>query len=167
MNNNTCCSCGPNCCGTDKETEYNKRKITIESSFLQVEGITTSDGLKYFITNEYLTLGNILTVPPKLQILDLSSSLGTYLNFKTDDPDDRSLKNYTIFPVPADDFISVKSDSNFGQSDYLLIDLSGHKIRMGTLPEENPTISIAWLPAGLYFLKIGEKQGDIYKIVKK
>lgn len=36
MNNNTCCSCGPNCCDTDKETEYNKRKITIDFLYLDV-----------------------------------------------------------------------------------------------------------------------------------
>ena len=153
---------------TDKDFfSGNKRKISIESSFLQIEGITTSNGLKYFITNEKLTLGNILTVAPKLQILDLSSYLDYYLDIKTDGWDDRSLKNYTVFPVPADDFISVKSDSNFGQSDYLIFDLAGHKIRTGTLPEEDPSISVERLPSGLYLLKIGKKQGDIYKIVKK
>lgn len=58
----------------------NKRKISVELPYHQVEAITTTDGLKYFITNENFTQPEIVTVPQALNILDLQQYLGTYLS---------------------------------------------------------------------------------------
>lgn len=56
----------------------NKRRININLSFHQVEGITTHNGLKYYITNE--KAGNsVVTFPQQLHILDLTNFLSPYL----------------------------------------------------------------------------------------
>jgi hypothetical protein len=64
-------------------TDYfsgNKRKIAISLPFHQIEGIATSNGLKYYISNENLTQPPYIKIPQKLHILDLTPFLGDYLN---------------------------------------------------------------------------------------
>ncbi len=58
----------------------NKRKITISLPYHQVEGIATTNGLKFYISNEYFSYPPFITIPQKLHILDLSSFLSTYLS---------------------------------------------------------------------------------------
>lgn len=57
-----------------------KRKIDLKLSFHQIEGITTKDGIHYFITNESLVRKPVLNVPQQIHYLDLSSILDSYLH---------------------------------------------------------------------------------------
>lgn len=50
----------------------NKRKVDLKLPFHQVEGITTKDGIHYFITNEALIRKPILNTPQQIHYLDLS-----------------------------------------------------------------------------------------------
>ncbi|SHH36651.1 hypothetical protein [Flavobacterium defluvii] len=58
----------------------NKRKIDLKLPFHQIEGITTKDGLHYFITNESLVRKPILNTQQQIHYLDLSSLLTEYIN---------------------------------------------------------------------------------------
>ncbi len=58
----------------------NKRRINLKLPFHQIEGITTKDGLQYFITNESLVRKPILNNPQQIHYFDLSSLLGSYLH---------------------------------------------------------------------------------------
>lgn len=58
----------------------NKRRINLKLSFHQIEGITTKDGLHYFITNESLIRKPVLNNPQQIHYFDLSSLLGSYLH---------------------------------------------------------------------------------------
>ena len=57
----------------------NKRKIKLKLPFHQIEGITTTDGLHYYLTNEALILKPILNIPHQIHYFDLSSILHSYL----------------------------------------------------------------------------------------
>lgn len=57
----------------------NKRKIDLQLSFHQIEGITTKDGLHYYITNESLVRKPVLNTPQQIHYFDLSSILNSYL----------------------------------------------------------------------------------------
>lgn len=57
----------------------NKRKIKIVLPFHQIEGITTQNGLRYYLTNEKFTRKPIWSVPQKLHQLDLSPFLLEHL----------------------------------------------------------------------------------------
>lgn len=57
----------------------NKRKIKIALPFHQIEGITTQNGLQYYLTNENFTRKPFLAVPQQLHQLDLSPFLSQYL----------------------------------------------------------------------------------------
>ena len=58
----------------------NKRKINLRLSFHQIEGITTEDGLHYYLTNESLIRKPILNVPQQIHYFDLSPILNSYLH---------------------------------------------------------------------------------------
>lgn len=61
-----------------KDTHYgsgNKRRVKLELPFHQIEGITTIDGQKYFITNETTIKWPIIHTKPQLHYLDLSDLL--------------------------------------------------------------------------------------------
>lgn len=58
----------------------NKRKINLKLPFHQIEGITSKDGIHYFITNESLVRKPVLNNPQQINYLDLSSALHLYLH---------------------------------------------------------------------------------------
>lgn len=58
----------------------NKRRINIDLSFHQIEGITTKDGIHYFLTNEALIRKPIINVEQQLHYFDLSPVLDWYLH---------------------------------------------------------------------------------------
>lgn len=62
----------------------NKRKIAVNLPFHQVEGITSNDGLNYYISNEKLV--QVITINQKLHTLNLSNYLEDYLNSICDLP---------------------------------------------------------------------------------
>jgi len=57
----------------------NKRKIKIALRFHQVEGISTQDGLHYYLTNENFSKKPIINIPQQLHEFDLSAFLTNYL----------------------------------------------------------------------------------------
>jgi len=52
----------------------NKRKIGLNLLFHQIEGVTTNDGIHFYLSNEFI--GNIITVQPQVHTYDLSPVLG-------------------------------------------------------------------------------------------
>ena len=53
----------------------NKRRINIGLAFHQIEGITTIDGLHYYLTNEALVRKPVLNIPQQIHYFDLSPIL--------------------------------------------------------------------------------------------
>jgi hypothetical protein len=58
----------------------NKRRLTIQLPFHQIEAITTQDGLHYYVTNEALIRRPLLHTPQQIHHIDLSSILSQYLS---------------------------------------------------------------------------------------
>ncbi len=58
----------------------NKRRVNISLPFHQMEGVTTADGLKYYVSNESFALPPVANNPQKLHTFDLSSLLKGYLS---------------------------------------------------------------------------------------
>ncbi|TDO71527.1 hypothetical protein EV143_108182 [Flavobacterium chryseum] len=58
----------------------NKRKIDLQLSFHQIEGIATKDGLHYYLSNESLIRKPVLNVPQQIHYFDLSPVLNSYLH---------------------------------------------------------------------------------------
>ncbi len=143
----------------------NKRKIDIMLPYHQIEGITTTNGIKYFITNEYFTLAPIIKTPQKIHLLDLHAFLGDYLNLSVPHPDTEN--NFIVSPVPAHEFVTIQSLPDLLPADYIMLNLSGQIVMTGKLNSENSTLNISGLNSGIYFMRIGEERRHSYKIVKE
>jgi len=142
----------------------NKRKISVLLPFHQTEGITSEDGIKYYITNENFSPNPFISIHQKLHIFDLSPFLGNYLKIRAPLPDSRN--NFIISPVPAHDFIRIRSYVDILPADYTLINLSGQIVLKGRIDSEFSTISISCLAPALYILKIGEEKKS-FKVIKE
>ena len=143
----------------------NKRKIALLIPYHQTEGIASSNAIKYYISNEHFSLAPLINVPQKLNIFDLSSFLGDYLGLPIPFPDEGN--NFIISPVPAHDFIKIRSYSALLPLDYFLANLSGQLIKKGKLSSDTELISVSELASGIYFLRIGDEKKHIYKVIKE
>jgi len=144
----------------------NKRKIEISMPFHQVEGIATTNGLKYYISNEYLSKPPYLSIPQKLQVLDLTDYLGSYLRNLYSSAGRQAIDNYLLFPNPAIDFISIKMELSHLPVTYKINNQLGNTTLAGELTVENQDINISGLSPGVYFVRIGDEM-QAYKLIKR
>lgn len=146
----------------------NKRKISIPLSFHQVEGIATTNGLKYYISNERFTYSTFLTVSQKLHIINLNSFLEDYIESIPSYTIETEINNtYTIFPNPAENYIKVRRNDYYNQEVYSILNITGQIIFTGILSGEEDQVDISSLSAGLYLLKVGDKKLHYFKVLKK
>lgn len=71
-----------------------------------------------------------------------------------------------IYPNPANENIRIKADQSIIGVTYSVTDHTGKLVLKGILTDENPTIDITTLTNGIYFLRMGDKSLNSYKIVK-
>jgi hypothetical protein len=128
----------------------NKRKISIPLPFHQIEGITTSDGLTFYATNENFT---IVSTPQKLHIFDFTSYLSDYLDgLWSNVMAPSATETFLIYPNPATHTLYIKHNR---QEKYILTNLSGETILSGILDSGISIINIEELSSGVYFLHAG------------
>jgi hypothetical protein len=153
-----------------KGNEYfsgNKRKINLSLPFHQTEGIATTNGIKYYISNEYLNKPPIATVPQQLNIFNLAPYLSGYLGINTFVNTETTVQNdIEVYPVPASDVIYIKTNTNFIPSNYSISNLSGKIVLSGKISNENYRIDISNQTEGIYILSIDNKGKQAYKIIK-
>ena len=137
----------------------NKRRIEINYPFLQIEGIATSDGLHYFITNELLDY--VGPIPAQLHHINLEPFLKPYLYNL---PYQSTIEK--IFPNPFDDHINIKSSGIFADCNYTIYDMSGRKINNDYIVPGDCTINTSNLLAGYYIIKISGSDSKTMKLLK-
>lgn len=138
----------------------NKRKLGINLPYHQVEGITTEDGLNYFISNErFDTTGTI----QQLHTLDLTSYLEEYLNVLLFED---SIQ-FKIYPNPTTSFLEIKNGQSLFPLKYSIVDTTARKVKEGTLTIQNPTIDISELAVGTYILNLDQKMSNSFRVIKK
>ncbi len=142
----------------------NKRKLSVSLPFHQIEGIATTNGLKYFATNEYLSF---LSIPQKLHVFNLSAYLDQYLQSVTSvELETEEKEDYIVYPVPTDNYIYVSRKTESYETEYTLINMWGQLALAGMLNGEENRINLTDLPSGIYYLKIGSPAGKNFKVIK-
>lgn len=137
----------------------NKRKITINLLFHQIEGIATANGLKYYVTNENLT--SPFSILQKLHTFDLSGALGTYLtSITTDLKESKRNYNLNIFPNPAGDFVQLEIPAELIGSACTVYDVSGKNIKNTILTSQWNKIDIQTFSRGMYLFHIEGLEQD-------
>jgi len=139
----------------------NKRKISINLPFHQVEGIASSTGTSFYITNEYFANPPFVNSPQRLHFLDFNSFLGTYLKTNEYNVDSKIL----IYPNPTSDLIYLEIPSNLIGVNYLIVDMHGRTILSGVTQSEKTTIDITKLSSGSYIIFLDQINMPL-KIIK-
>ena len=144
----------------------NKRKITVSLPFHQVEGIATSDGLKYYVSNESFVLQPAANNPQKLHIFDLKGLLGGYIAGIHAQQTDSYTEKIEVYPNPAETMITVRIPVHLRPSAYKLFDQSAKVLREGTLTEEFSFIDLNQIMPGSYTLWIESNGKESVQIVR-
>jgi hypothetical protein len=143
----------------------NKRRVSINLPFHQVEAITTQDGINYHITNEYVSsLG--ITIPQQLHQLNLNAYLSRYLS-TTNIYDYTSEKNFSMYPVPAKTFIQMEVNTKRAQIPYRIIDSRGMVVQQGIWSRTGNRLNIDLLPAGSYWMIVAAEKTYVKQWVKE
>lgn len=145
----------------------NKRKINLNHSFHQVEGITTTDGLNYYISNERFSQ-SIISVDAKLSKVNLSTYLTDYLNTFTSQvlP---SMIPFKSYPNPTHDFLRIDV-ANSNNTNIKIFTMCGQLEASESFPNGSIQLSVQNLQNGLHNYLIESSQGPNYYgkfIVKK
>src|SRR5690606_18900614 len=143
----------------------NRRRIQLPLQFHQIEGITTTDGMRFWLTNERLSQG-FLTVPAKLHLLDLTPQLSYYINNVSLDLNDPLRERlFAVFPNPADQTLTIRIRSGMLGARYLLFSPTGQNVMEGLLTDINTRIDVSALADGIYHLQIGDSRQNNVSVV--
>ncbi len=142
----------------------NIRRFNISLPFHQVEGITSADGLTYFISNERFSMSP-LVVPQKLHEFDLTEYLNTYV-VNISDSFLKPQYDLQVYPVPATTHITLHIDGLFQLEYYQILDIYGNTMISGYAREKRTRINIETLPDGVYYLLLKNQGQYVKKIMK-
>ncbi|PWA04361.1 T9SS type A sorting domain-containing protein [Flavobacterium psychrotolerans] len=78
-----------------------------------------------------------------------------------------SEKGFAIFPNPAQDRITIKTNNAIRGITYLIYDQMGRKFLNGTLNLAETVIDVNQLATGIYFIQMGENKEQTIKMMKK
>jgi hypothetical protein len=74
---------------------------------------------------------------------------------------------FYIFPNPTSGIITVTSNNNENNSEYIISDLTGKIVSEGLIYGESSQIDISYLQEGIYFLQLGKNKSESFKISKR
>ncbi|MFP4288784.1 MAG: T9SS type A sorting domain-containing protein [Bacteroidales bacterium] len=142
----------------------NVRRFNISLPFHQVEGITTHDGLSFFISNERFSMSPLI-IPQKLHEFDLTEYLNTYV-VNISDSFLNPQYDVRVFPVPAQNYITLQIDGLTEQEYYQILDIYGNPLIFGYTSQNKTKIDISAIPYGVYYLIIKNQGQYVRKIMK-
>lgn len=146
----------------------NKRKLNVSLSFHQTEGIATTNGTDYFVTNEKLSQF-IINTPQKLHRFNLAPYLQGYLDRLPvlGTPEQDMQTGIRIYPNPAGDILYIDCDVSLIGTRYYFIDMTGKMPLQGVLRNVHNELDISSIADGLYSIRVGENGTYAFKLVKK
>jgi hypothetical protein len=138
----------------------NKRKLSTSLGASQTEGISSTDGMKFYVSNEKRTISTIV-FPQQMHIFDLSTYTSNYLT--TGINAFNSIHIRSVFPNPVTDEFYLPTQS---EAHYIICDITGREVDSFTGTSSETRVSAAALPAGMYIIRNidnGEVAGRIIK----
>lgn len=143
----------------------NKRKVTIPLSFHQIEGISTTDGLEYYLTNERFSQSTINN-PQMLHKIDLSGYLIPFLigsaNGITESKEDKIIR---VYPNPFKHEIRLLTTAE--NLNYSILNSANQVVFEGQTTFSETVIDLSTLSNGIYFLKSNDYPSSLTKLVKE
>jgi hypothetical protein len=145
--------------GTDFFSSF-QQKINLSLNFHQIEGVSTTNGIDVYLTNEYFSQ-SIITTQQKLHKFNLTPVLGDYLLGNKVLSESSDIR---IFPNPAKDIVHIQVPKKalcleVRNSDGILVKKA--RIRQDT------NLDISELPNGRYFISITDYPRVFSLIISK
>lgn len=76
-------------------------------------------------------------------------------------------KGFSIFPNPVDNSLTVQNNQNSFATNYIIFEHSGRQILEGTIVSDATIIDLHNLPAGVYFMSLGDNFSQTLKFIKQ
>lgn len=144
----------------------NKRKINLNILVHQIEGITTDNGLQWYLTNEQVIQEPLINIPPKLHLLDLSEYLDLYLNGPQIGIQNKGfLDPISVYPNPVDEYLYIQSA--IAPCEYLIFNSTGQIEMRGNLNHKSSRVDVSALQGGYYILRFNNKIESSVRIMKR
>lgn len=128
----------------------NKRKLNLPLPYTQIEGITTQDGLNYFVSNEYFSAGPIIS-PQKFHSFSLYPFLEGYLTGNYVSLSKVESIPFQIFPNPNNGHFFIQTELNLFGKKFSIYDAKGKLVQVGKITEG---CQIELNEKGFYFIEI-------------
>ncbi|MGV3460115.1 MAG: T9SS type A sorting domain-containing protein [Flavobacterium sp.] len=146
----------------------NKRKISLSLAFHQTEGIASSNGIDYFITNEKFVQSPFINVAQKLHKVSLAPYLANYVeNMPLGVSQNEMRSMIRVYPNPAGDILYIDIDPSLVGTGYSLLDMNAREAQAGVLREVSNKINVSKLSSGVYTIKVTVYPDYSYRLVKK
>lgn len=132
----------------------------------------------------YMTAFNAVTFNAELRTVNLTTGETTFIDLLGNGIDvqipwasiqnpstlginDNQLSDSTVFPNPANDIITIKTQKNI--TSIQVINLQGQLVMKKVIPITNNKIDVSELSNGIYFLKLRDdnEQTDVIRFIKK
>lgn len=111
-----------------------------------------------------------LTVGTHWYVCQPHASLGMkgiiIVSISTGIKENQSQMNISVYPNPAGDFITVKTNSGFQSSPYFITDLAGRQVLSGKLNSEENFIEISKFEKGIYLFQVAGQRRRSFKVIK-
>ena len=155
-------------------------EITSPQIGTQIRDVTSGTGFRYMGSlNTYFGLGEDTNITT-LTVYWPSGTVDTLNNVSVNQPleitegqtlstEIYSLDQITVFPNPADNYITIKSDYNLEDAIISLFDLNGRRVLNYKNSSNNNIVDISSLSDGEYVLRVILSEGGIYsnKVLKR
>lgn len=145
--------------GTDFFSSF-QQKINPSLNFHQVEGVSSTNGIDVYLTNEYFSQ-SIITTQQKLHKFDLTPVLGDYLSGNNVFSESADIR---IFPNPAKDIVHIQS---LNKSLCLEMRNSEGKLVLKSRIRSHSDLDVSDLPNGRYFISIKDYPRVFSLIISK
>jgi len=145
--------------GTDFFSSF-QQKINPSLNFHQVEGVSTTNGIDVYLTNEYFSQ-SVISTQQKLHKFDLTPVLGDYLSGNNVFSESADIR---IFPNPAKDIVHIQAPK---KSLCLEVRNSEGKLVKKARIRHETDLDISDLPNGRYFISITDYPRVFSLIISK
>ena len=143
----------------------NKRRVNIPLQLHQIEAITSSDGLHYYLTNERLVQLPYFNIPAKLHKFDLSnyvvdaSALGVI--------EVEITPGIQVVDNTSSQVLEFKCMENYIGNSYQIIDSAGKVFHKGIISKTLTEIYSQEMAAGVYSLVTGSRRKAVIRFLKQ
>lgn len=144
---------------TDEFFSGNKRKVSLNLPFHQVEGITTKNGLDYFVSNERFSQSGI-TTEAKIHSLNLSPFLENYIEtLSAEVPYQEKEQPVILYPNPVRGMLNFELNAIPVDAFHLMIHNSlGQKTEAYKITSDSFQINVSDFSSGIYYYSIFRKE---------